>query len=84
MDMIPPEIPGLPGTYTGINTWGRQTVEVVDWEGETGEFVFQGNGVKWNIVSGTIGGMKLHGGGTVEQVTGMPLWKYEGTVHFTP
>ena len=54
-----PEIPGLPGTYTGINTWGRQTVEVVDWEGETGEFVFQGNGVKWNIVSGTIGGMKL-------------------------
>jgi hypothetical protein len=81
---VPSGIPGVPGSFTSINTWGRHTVEVVDWEGETGEFVLQGVGGRWNIVSGTVGEMKLHGGGTVEQVQGTPLWKYEGTVQLTP
>lgn len=78
-------VPGDPlGTFKSINTRGIHTVTVTDWNGETGEFVLQGVGGHWTIISGTIGGMKLHGGGTVEQVEGLLIWKYEGTVHFTP
>jgi len=72
------------GTYTSINTRGRHTVTVSNWDGESGEFVLQGVNDRWTIISGTIGGMTLHGEGTLEQVEGLLLWKYEGTVHFTP
>ena len=85
---VPPATPEERGTFESITTWGRHTVEVVDWEEETGEFVLQGVGNRWTIISGTIGGMTLHGVGTVEQVIDevigpIPVWKYEGTFQFT-
>jgi len=78
-------VPGDPiGTYASINVLGRNTVTVSDWDGASGEFVLQAVNDRWTIISGTIGGMKLHGGGSYEQVDGLLLWKYEGTVHFSP
>ena len=78
--------PGFPlGTFTHMNNRGRHTVTVSDWDGMTGEFVLQGvTAGKWNIVSGTIGGMTLHGGGVIEKEPDVSVWKYTGVVWLTP
>lgn len=74
------------GTFTHITGPSFFTVTVSNWDGEPveeGEFVLLLTGGGWTIVSGTIDGMKLHGSGTSSMENDF-VYKYEGTIHFTP
>ena len=78
---------GPPQTFTGLTVHGTYSMEITTWEGEpaTGNLVLVENGNdKMNIVSGTINGQTVHGGGISSTVLAMRLYKYELTIHFGP
>lgn len=68
-----------------VNARGVFEMEVTNWgAGETGNLVVLGIGDKLKIINGTIGGKKVHGAGTSEELVFMAFYKYEFTIHFDP
>jgi hypothetical protein len=76
-------------TYGSRTGHGTTTIVVTNWGdgGETGNIVIKTSSGLWHIISGTIGGRKVHGEG--EQIfVGVTfpdlnmIMKYEGTIHF--
>ena len=74
----------LHGATGSVNARGVYEMVVTDWEEETGSLVVLQIGNKLKIISGEIGGRKVHGYGTSEQVIFMLLYKYDFTIHFDP
>lgn len=80
-----------PLSYESRNGYGTTTIEVTDWGegGETGTIVIRASSGKWHIISGTIGGRNVHGGG-IERFLGVTfpdfniIMEYAGTIHFDP
>jgi hypothetical protein len=67
-----------------MNVRGVYEMVVTDWEGQDGSLVVLQIGNKLKIISGEVGGRKVHGYGTSEEVIFMMLYKYDFTMHFDP